>query len=209
MENKETKGRIYSIFGIVFAVLSLIVLPIVFGPLAVIFGIIAIYKKDTKLGIAVIILGVALAVISTLIAMYFLNGSNGGFDEERFIKKSLNENYGYEVVSALNFSGLLLYQNFNEGEIAYLEMKSLGNRDEQIKNGLIVLSTVYENAKEYSINVLTPEERCSYDIDGNVYRSWLRSADGEKIFLKNGTEIDSDALYNLINYEIKTSERCS
>ena len=74
MVDKKPEGRKYSILGIVFAILSLVVLPIVFGPLAVIFGIIAVLKDDTKLGITAIVLGVVLAVISTLIGMFFLAG---------------------------------------------------------------------------------------------------------------------------------------
>ncbi|MBS3106064.1 hypothetical protein J4419_00165 [Candidatus Woesearchaeota archaeon] len=72
-ESAKPAGRKYSTLGIVFAILSLVVLPIVFGPLAVIFGIIAVMKDDTKRGILAIVLGVVLAVISTIIAMYFLS----------------------------------------------------------------------------------------------------------------------------------------
>ena len=71
--SNKPAGRKFSILGIVFAVLSLIVLPIVFGPLAVIFGIIGVIKNDTLWGIVAIILGVVLAVISTLIAMILLS----------------------------------------------------------------------------------------------------------------------------------------
>ena len=44
-----SKGRKFSILGIVFAICSLIVLPIVFGPLAIIFGTIGVLKGDTNL----------------------------------------------------------------------------------------------------------------------------------------------------------------
>lgn len=62
------EGRTYGILGIVFAVLSLLVLPIVFGPIGVIFGIIGTIKKDVKLGITAIVLSVVLAYISIFIA---------------------------------------------------------------------------------------------------------------------------------------------
>ena len=42
MKKQINEGRKFSILSIVFAVLSLITLPIVFGPLGVIFGIIAV-----------------------------------------------------------------------------------------------------------------------------------------------------------------------
>lgn len=70
---RQKEGRKYSILGIVFAFCSLIVLPIIFGPLAVIFGTIAVLKDDKELGIVAIVLGVVLATISFLIGMYFLS----------------------------------------------------------------------------------------------------------------------------------------
>jgi len=73
INKKQKEGRKYSILGILFAVLSLIVLPIVFGPLAIIFGVIAVLKGDIKWGIIAIVLGVVLAVVSILLAIYFLS----------------------------------------------------------------------------------------------------------------------------------------
>lgn len=212
-DNKRPDGRLYGILGIVFAILSFIVLPIVFGLLAVIFGIIAINKKDVKLGTIAIILGIVLAILSVLLTPYFYNlGSKLGgnsFNEESWIKETLSKDYGYEVISASNFSGILLYHNYSSGEVGYLKMKSLGNRDDQIQNALGTLSVAYENAKEYDIEILTPEEMCSYIVDGNVYRSLLDSEDGQKIFLKNGSEIDSTTLGNMVSNEINYSESCS
>lgn len=71
---KQNEGRKYSILGIVFAFCSLIVFPIIFGPLAVIFGTIAVLKDDKELGIVAIILGVILATISFLIGLYLWLG---------------------------------------------------------------------------------------------------------------------------------------
>lgn len=73
MAKKIPEGRIYGILGIVSAVLSLIVLPILFGPAAVILGIIAMNKNDKTLGITAIVLGVVLAVISWILATLLLN----------------------------------------------------------------------------------------------------------------------------------------
>ena len=69
---KKSSGRKYSNLGLVFAILSLVVLPIVFGPLAVIFGVKGYLSGDEKRGILAIILGVVLAVISTFLGAYFL-----------------------------------------------------------------------------------------------------------------------------------------
>jgi hypothetical protein len=74
-QNHSSKpaGRKYSILGIVFAGLSLIVLPIVFGPVGIIFGVMGTLKNDTKLGITAIVLSVVLATASTLIAMHLMS----------------------------------------------------------------------------------------------------------------------------------------
>jgi len=68
---KLSTGRKCSILGIVFAFCSLIVFPIGFGPLAVLFGAIAVFYDDVKLGVIAIILGVVLAVISFVLGLYF------------------------------------------------------------------------------------------------------------------------------------------
>ena len=72
MVYKTPEGRIYSILGIVSAVLSLIIVPVLFGPIAVVLGIIAINKKDKTLGITAIVLGIVLAIISWVIATLIL-----------------------------------------------------------------------------------------------------------------------------------------
>jgi len=77
--NKENKGRTYSILGIVFAFCSLIVFPIGFGPAAVICGSIGVIKGDRTLGITAIVLGVVLAVLSWLLAMYMITKSGFKF----------------------------------------------------------------------------------------------------------------------------------
>ena len=72
LPSKGAGGRKFSILGIVFACLSLIVLAIPFGMLAVIFGLLGVLKNDTKLGVVAIVLGVVLATISFLAALFFL-----------------------------------------------------------------------------------------------------------------------------------------
>ena len=76
------KGRKYSILGIVFAVLSLVVLPIslnnkitfiifpiIFNIVAVLFGVLAVKEKDNKLGVLCIVFGLFLALLSVLLGM--------------------------------------------------------------------------------------------------------------------------------------------
>ena len=74
-DQEKPEGRNYAILGIVFAFCSLIILPIIFGPLAVIFGILAVLKDDSSWGIAAIVLGVVLATISALLGMMFMYGT--------------------------------------------------------------------------------------------------------------------------------------
>lgn len=71
MEEKKQypKGRTYSRLGLFFAILSLFVLPIILGPLAVAFGIVSIVQGDKKWGVLVIVLGVVLALTSIFGAM--------------------------------------------------------------------------------------------------------------------------------------------
>lgn len=65
---KPEDGRKYSNLGIVFAVISLLILPIIFGPIGVILGVLGYMKGDEKRGIIAIILSVILAIISWYVA---------------------------------------------------------------------------------------------------------------------------------------------
>lgn len=63
--------RIYSIIGLISSILSLIFLPIVFGPIAIILGYIARKKGDKNFGLVVITLGITLMIISILLGIFF------------------------------------------------------------------------------------------------------------------------------------------
>ena len=65
---KPEMGRKYSNLGIVFAVISLIIAPIIFGPLGIIFGVIGYMKGDEQRGVIAIVASVILAVISWYLA---------------------------------------------------------------------------------------------------------------------------------------------
>lgn len=66
-------GRKYSNLGILFACLTLITLPIVFGPIGIIFGIKGYLRGDEKRGIFAIVASVVLALVSTFLAMLLMN----------------------------------------------------------------------------------------------------------------------------------------
>ncbi|MFC1686294.1 hypothetical protein ACFLZZ_04735 [Nanoarchaeota archaeon] len=73
MVKQKSMGRVYSIVGIVSAILSLVYWPFFFGLVAVAFGIIGIKKGDARLGTIAIILGVVLAIMSYLIGVLILS----------------------------------------------------------------------------------------------------------------------------------------
>ncbi len=60
----KPEGRTYSTVGLALAVISLFVIPIVFAPLAVIFGIIGVLKHDRTMGAAAVAVGILAIVVS-------------------------------------------------------------------------------------------------------------------------------------------------
>ena len=66
-------GRKYSNLGILFACLTLITLPIVFGPIGIFFGVKGYLRGDEKRGVFAIVASVVLALISTFLAMLLMN----------------------------------------------------------------------------------------------------------------------------------------
>ena len=70
---KPNEGRKFSIIGIACAAISIIILPILFGPLAIIFGSMGMMKGDRKYGLIAVILGVVLSIASLIVGMYILS----------------------------------------------------------------------------------------------------------------------------------------
>lgn len=162
--------------------------------------------------ILVIILSIFIVLIIMGIFNYFnsslINDKRiGDLDNAKAIKTQIEflEDDGYEV--------LYFYYSLENTslESGYLEMKSLGNQNEQVWRGLIALYQVYPNAPEYTINILEPTRDCYYDISGNLYRNWLTSSNApDKKIIINGTEFDSLTIYQYINSEIeKDAKTCS
>jgi hypothetical protein len=60
-------GRIYSSIGLACAILSLLILPIIFGPAAIILGILAKKNGDEKFGQVVFILGIVFMVVGMIL----------------------------------------------------------------------------------------------------------------------------------------------
>ena len=105
---------------------------------------------------------------------YEYDGRIGDLENEDLIRIHIEmlEEDGYEV---LYFGYLGDYgENFSENTYAYVKMKALGNRDNQVRSGLSSLSLVYPNAPEYDIRILEESQDCWYFIDGDSYRDVYR-----------------------------------
>ena len=60
-----------------------------------------------------------------------------------------------------------------------VEMKSLGNRNDQIWDFLIVSNIIYSNAFTYKANILTPTETCEYVFFGDLMDEYFATYDPE------------------------------
>jgi hypothetical protein len=68
-------GRGWSIAGIVCGVIAVLIIPILFGPLGIIFGIVGYRKGDQKVGrIAIVVAAVGL-VLGIIVGALLLNAS--------------------------------------------------------------------------------------------------------------------------------------
>lgn len=63
----KNKGRVYSVVGLVCAIISLLFLPVLFGPAAIVLGVVARKKGDVSFGLVVIILGAVFMVFGMVL----------------------------------------------------------------------------------------------------------------------------------------------
>lgn len=89
---------------------------------------------------------------------------------------------------------------------AYLEMKSLGNKNSQIWNGLIALAS-FKPISLYQITILTPTETCTYYITGKTYDKYL-SVDLINNYSEENINLGRE-LAQKVNDEIEKYEACS
>lgn len=78
---------------------------------------------------------------------------------------------------------------------ASVNMKSLGNRNDQVWDTLITMYTVYPNAFTYGITIKSPTDTCVYTIFGGSAYNWFENSDLES--------------YELIQYQIDNLVSCS
>ena len=69
-------GRGWSIAGIISGVLAVLIVPILLGPLGVVFGIVGLVRGDRGLGIAAIIVSILGFVIGLLVGVVLLSLMN-------------------------------------------------------------------------------------------------------------------------------------
>jgi hypothetical protein len=67
----DNNGRVLGVFSIIFAVISLLFYPIIFGPVGIAFGVMAKNRKSVKLGIVGIILSIVFSIMGVIIALTY------------------------------------------------------------------------------------------------------------------------------------------
>ena len=137
------------------------------------------------------------------------------YEQQReWIKESLTED-GYEVlsVSISNYSAnapFFEWYNIEDNTICdnsseticysdkvgvSVEMKSLGNRNEQIWDVLITMSSAYKNAFTYRMTIKSPTDTCDYIIFGKSVEDYFETYSSES--------------RELIQYKIDNLKSCS
>jgi len=66
----KKEGKWFAIIGMVFAVLALIIFPIIFGPLAILMGLLAKNRGAKDLGTIAIFLGIFFGIIGMAVGAY-------------------------------------------------------------------------------------------------------------------------------------------
>lgn len=85
-------------------------------------------------------------------------------------------------------------------DFAYVEMRALGSREDQVSDGWIFLGTKYRDASQYTAIIFTESETCRYSIDGEIYQAYLEglsywSYENPILMNKSNIENKSDYIY--------------
>lgn len=108
-------------------------------------------------------------------------GDNLDKDEERVKDLILDR---YEIISV----GIMNYTIKNL-TLAYVDMISLGNRNDQVFEGMSALGIIYEDASSYIVSIFEESQKCVYIIDREIY-------------------VDINDWINVIDYQIEDIENC-
>ena len=109
-------------------------------------------KKRNK--IILIIVGIVLLVFYSM--NYFSNGN----------RRILEEDYEVLFFDCMDSSSFI-------PPSPMVEMKSLGDRTEQVWGGLIYLHGDCPNGESYYINIIEETQECGYIIEGSVIRGYI------------------------------------
>ena len=122
--------------------------------------------QKTKIGDYWKISFTILGIIGIIVFIFFAFSDMGIFwGETKFLKDQNYEvlDYGYNDVLVSEISP----------DFAYVEMKALGSREDQVDDGWIFLGNKYKDASKYTTIILTENKECRYSIDGEIYRAHL------------------------------------
>jgi len=77
---------------------------------------------------------------------------------------------------------------------AGVEMKSLGERGDQVREGLIYLYKDCQNSENYYITILEPTKECQYSFNGEIIKLWYNSIGQDNFFIPEASKgiIESD-----------------
>lgn len=125
---------------------------------------------------------IALFIAIILLINYFFMGSSDDLDyKEERVKDLIQDRY---EITSVGIMDLLRNES-----LAYVDMISLGNRNDQVFEGMSALGIIYENASIYMVTIFEESQRCDYIIDGEIYE-------------------DITDWINLIDYQIEEIENC-
>jgi len=137
---------------------------------------------------------IAIGIVLILVVLgyiYFFSSPSPDLNPEGYIKEILAEEYGYDVIDL----GTL-----NNNEV-FVKLKTFGDKEEQARTSVLVLSVWYPTADKYKIQIVFSGRDCYYEFNGEEYRTNMDN-------LKNTNEDEAiDSLHRLDNMIIN-SEVC-
>ena len=66
---------------------------------------------------------------------------------------------------------------------AGVDMKSLGNRDDQVREGIIYLYQDCSDSEKYYITILEPTKECLYSFNGEIIKLWYSGIGQDDFFI--------------------------
>jgi hypothetical protein len=140
--------------------------------------------KNENENVAKWIIGI-FAIIGLIVVFNFL--TSGGDNKENYL-----ESHGYEILE----EGIY---NIGEENRAYIDMKSFGNRWDQIIRGIFYLEPLYPDVDGYAIKIIEEQADCLYVIPSVILKPYLASLETETILTPVAIK-NEEKIKNTINY---------